>query len=174
MTSLLRYQAAVSLDGLIAPEDGSVQWLEKFEPGSEFDYFLSAIGGIIMGRATYDLSLTFGAWLWKQPTAVMTSRPLPESVPPDVFAVQGAPADVMAALRQKMPSGDIWLMGGGKTAAQFLDAGLIDRVELAVVPIVLGRGIPLFNGARSTQTSFTLAGSSTTASGLVNLDYRRI
>jgi len=169
--SLVRYQVAVSLDGFIAPEDGSIDWLEGSEGGSEFLAFIATVGGIVTGRASFEHALTLGPWDWAQPTVVMTSRPFEKPLPEGVTACNGAPAQALALLKPRMKGGDVWLFGGGKTAARFLEADLIDRVELAVIPTALGSGTALFGGA-SHARRFKLARAEP-KDGLVMLDYER-
>jgi dihydrofolate reductase len=169
---LVRYQVAVSLDGFIAPKDGSIDWLEDSAGSSEFAAFIETIGGIVMGRASFELNLSFGQWNWTQPTVVMSSRPFEKPLPEGVTACSGTPADALALLEPRMKGGDIWLFGGGRTAAQFLDAGLIDRIELAVVPTALGSGLPLFEGGASHARDFKILRAEP-KDGLVMLDYER-
>jgi dihydrofolate reductase len=168
---LVRYQVAVSLDGFAAPEDGSIDWLSGSEGGSEFVAFIETIGGIVMGRASFEQALSFGPWDWKQPTVVMSSRTFDKPLPDGVVACSGTPPDALALLKPRMTGGDIWLFGGGKTAAGFLAADLIDRIELAVIPTALGRGIPLFDGVSLTRR-FKLA-RAVAKDGLAMLDYER-
>lgn len=170
---LVRYQVAVSIDGFIGPEDGSVDWLEGSAGGSEFLEFLKTVGGIVMGRASFELSLSFGPWDWNQPTIVMTSRPFSDPLPHGVEAFNGDPSAALEQLRPKMSGGDIWLFGGGVTAGQFLDAGLIDRLELAVIPVALGRGMPLFGNSKGGIHKFRPVKNTPTNDGLVMLEYER-
>ena len=168
---LVRYQVAVSLDGFIAPQDGSIDWLEGSEGGSEFLAFIETIGGIVTGRASFEHALSLGPWDWTQPTVVMTSRPFEKPLPEGVIACSGAPAQALALLKPRMKDGDVWLFGGGKTAARFLEADLIDRIELAAIPTALGSGTALFDGA-SHARRFKLARAEP-KDGLVMLDYER-
>ncbi|HWA31700.1 MAG TPA: dihydrofolate reductase family protein [Rhizomicrobium sp.] len=170
---LVRYQVAVSIDGFIGPEDGSVGWLEGTAGGDEFFAFLKTIGGIVMGRASFELSLSFGPWDWTQPSIVMTSRPFADPLPAGVEAFNGDPAAALERLRPKMKGGDIWLFGGGVTAGQFLDAGLIDRLELAVIPVALGKGMPLFGNVKGGLHKFRPVKATPSDGGLVMLEYAR-
>lgn len=152
--SRVRYQSAVSIDGFIAPKDGSLDWLEPYnaDGADEMRAFMGEIGGAIVGRTTFDQGVAIGgvAIFGKTPTLIMTSRPVTQTLPKSMIVASGDPAAALARLRSKMKSGDVWLMGGGATAARFLDAGLIDTLELKTVPVVLGSGRPLFGGATAT------------------------
>ncbi len=109
---LVRYQVAVSIDGFIAPEDGGIEWLEGHAGGDGFEAFLKTIGGIVMGRASFEQNLTFGPWNWEQPTVVMSSRPFAEPLPKGVETCAGEPARALELLRARMTGGDVWLFGG--------------------------------------------------------------
>jgi dihydrofolate reductase len=149
-TPLLRYQVAASLDGFIAPLDGSADWLSGYGAG-DYHRFIATIGGIIMGRRGYETELTMGDWAYDQLPVMVMSRGEIEKLPPGV-ALGRDPAGALAALRARVAGGDIWLYGGGTIAGVFLDAGLIDRVEITTVPVVLGAGRSLFAGASHAHT----------------------
>lgn len=174
--SRVRYQSAVSIDGYIAPEDGSIEWLEPFnDVGADFmNEFMNEIGGTIVGRTTFDQAMAMGGakMFGSQPTLVMTSRPPDDALPDNFILASGDPAAALARLKAKMKQGDIWLMGGGRTAALFLEAGLIDLLELTTVPVLLGSGRPLFSG-RTPPRTFSLASSVAGKLGTVSSVYKR-
>ncbi|MCG8547050.1 MAG: dihydrofolate reductase family protein [Alphaproteobacteria bacterium] len=167
---LFRYYVAVSLDGYIATADGGVAWLDPFN-GEDFGYeaFLSAIGTVVLGRATYDQVLGFGAWPYRGKQGyVVTSKTL--SDPPDgVQAHHGGIGDLARRLRAEADE-DIWIVGGGRTAAGFLAAGALDRIELFVMPVLLGTGIP-FLPAGANAANLSLIASEPAPRGVVKLTY---
>lgn len=176
---LVRYHVAVSLDGFIAPIDGSTAWLDPYGKVAMgfIGPWMKQIGGIIVGRVTYDQSIGMGGWMWgKTPALVLTSRPI-EQGPQTIHVHSGDPGEGLTKLRQRMSEQDldtdIWLFGGGVTAGLFLRRNLIDLVELAVVPVALGEGRPLFSGA-STQITFEHASSQPIGMGCVVNSYRRV
>lgn len=176
---LVRYHVAVSLDGFIAPLDGGHDWLAPYGKVAMgfIGPWMKQIGGIIVGRATYDQSVGMGGWMWgKTPALVMTSRPVAQG-PQTIRTHAGDPAEGLAALRACMAEQDldtdIWLFGGGVTAGLFLKHDLIDLVELAVVPVALGQGRPLFAGVE-TQLTLEHAGSQPIGLGVSVNSYRRI
>jgi dihydrofolate reductase len=151
---LVRYHLAVSVDGFIAPPDGSVAWFDQArdgrgpagEPDGGYDAFVKGIGGLMLGRETFDTELSFGPWAYgAMPSVVMTNRPL-DATPDNVRIAKGDPTPPLEALKARVQHGDIWLLGGGVLAGQLLKAGHIDRVELTVLPMALGRGRALFGG----------------------------
>ncbi len=135
---------AVSLDGKIARPDGSFDWLEGYPP-QEFgiEAFLAEADAIVMGRATYEIERGFGAWPHPgKPAFVVTSRPLAD--PSD--GVEARPADfaVLAAELEGRGYRRVWIEGGGQVIRGMMAAGKLDVLEMAVLPLVLGDGIPLF------------------------------
>lgn len=148
----VRYYVATSLDGFIAPLDGSLEWFDQARAGrgpagedfGDFETFVKGIGGLILGRESFETELGFGEWSYEAiPTVVMTNRPL-ASAPKNVSTANGDPRQPLDALKRQVKTGDIWLLGGGVLAGQMLQAGLIDTIEITVLPISLGRGRPLF------------------------------
>jgi len=79
-----------------------------------------------------------------RPTFVFTSRELPVPEGADIRFVSGPVADVLAEIRAAAGDGDIWVVGGGDLAGQFLDAGVLDEIALSVAPVALTAGAPLF------------------------------
>lgn len=169
----VRLYIAASLDGFIADREGGVDWLTPYENEDVgFDRFFAQIGAIITGRTTYDQARSFNVWPYgNRPMHVLTSRPLDPDAPAGVQAVTGDPADLVARLKAET-DGDIWLLGGGVTVANFLARGLVDRLELYVVPELLGFGVRLFPVPGPRQ-SLTFCGSRSFANGLVELVYQR-
>lgn len=135
---------AASLDGHIATKDGGIDWLERWNP-YDFGYtdFIKGIGAVAMGRSTYATTASFPEWPYKdQPAYVLSASardPLPHAA-----LVSANPRELHAAARAAAKTGDLWLVGGGKALAAFLDADLVDDIEVFVMPILLGEGIPLF------------------------------
>ena len=169
----IRLYVAVSLDGFLADREGNVGWLSPYESEDVgFDDFFARIGAIITGRTTYDQARSFTVWPYgDRPMHVLTSRPLEADAPAGVVAATGDPAELVARLKAET-DGDIWLMGGGVTAANFLARDLVDRLELYIVPELLGFGVRLFP-VPGPRRSLRLAGSRSFANGLVELVYER-
>jgi dihydrofolate reductase len=140
---------AVSLDGYIADTNGGVDWLNPFfSDEMDFAGFMKAIGAAVMGRKTYDIAVsgTLGPIPpTNYPTYVLTKRPMPNP-PPRYEPFGGKPRELIERLRAELAksSKDIWHMGGGESIEAFRAAGLVDRLELRVIPVLLGEGVPLF------------------------------
>ena len=142
------YSAGVSLDGYIADTNGGVDWLhDAMVKGESYglDAFQKSIDAVLMGSRTYEKSLELGAgFSGKTPTWVFSKRPLKGKGKALIFT-QETPAAIAEELSRRGIK-RAWLMGGGKLASSFLAAGLIDEISLGLMPVVLGGGIPLFDG----------------------------
>ena len=164
------YYAAVSADGYIATPDGGVGWLESyFIPELGFNDFIARVGGVIMGRTTYDGIAVHGKWPYRgKPGVVLTHRPL-DGLDAPVAAVDGTPGEALAAVRANGP-GPYWIVGGADAAAQFLQSGAMTRADMFVIPELLGSGIPAFRN--DTVTGLDLIGTQTYPNSVVRLSYR--
>ena len=154
-----QYYCAASLDGYIAEADDTLDWLLGYEgsfsganvepKAGSYERFYENIGALVMGSVTYEFILALGrGWPYEgKPTWVLSSRKLP---PPEGDGVDmrivdaGVPelyGDLIAAAGER----NLWVVGGGNVASQFADEGLLDEVLVTVVPVVLGKGKPLFD-----------------------------
>ena len=165
---------AASLDGKIARPDGSVDdWLAADFPAEDFafDAFLAGVDAILMGRGSYDAAMRHGAWPYLgKPTTVMTTRPLPEP-PPGVEARSGDVAEAAAELEGR-GCRRVWIEGGGRVLRSMIAIGKLDVLEMAVIPIVLGDGVPLFPPG-TPETGLRLVSCETKAKGALHLIYER-
>jgi dihydrofolate reductase len=169
---LIRLYIAQSLDGYIARPDGGIDWLRPFD---DVDYgysaFIREIGTVVMGRAAYDLARSFGEWPYPtMRSLVITSRPL-DDAPPTVARV-GADIPRLATALRTAGDKDVWIMGGAQTINAFLSAETIDRIDLFTIPVLLGDGIRLFEGARP-EANLRLLSSQSYDKGLARLSYAR-
>ena len=147
------YYTATTLDGYLADEQDSLDWLFVQDIDNagpmNYDAFIAGVGAIVMGRTTYEwvrrhMASSGEAWSYAMPTFVATHTELPGVDGADVRFVQGDVAPVHAALVEAADGKDVWVVGGGELAAQFADAGLLDEVMVSIAPVTLGAGRPLF------------------------------
>jgi dihydrofolate reductase len=161
-----------SLDGYIARPDGSFDFLHG-SGGSEphgYEEFFSSVDALLIGRKTYETVLKFDDWPYgPKPTFVLSSRPLAPSPPTaEVERMSGPPAEVIAALAAR--NFKHVYVDGGLTIQRFLQAGLIDRLTIARVPVLIGTGIPLF-GPLERDIRLRHIATRVYASGLVQSEY---
>lgn len=177
-----QYFTATSLDGFIATEDDSLDWLFPLGDINDTSYpaFIAEVGALAMGSATYEWMLrhaqtvaaeTGSAWPYTQPTWVFSSRTLPAVPGAKLSFVRGDVRPVHAAMRAAAAGRNIWIVGGGDLAGQFHDAGLLDEVIVQVASVTLGKGKPLFP-RRLTSPPLALVSVRQVGTGFAELRYR--
>ena len=137
----LRYSVASSLDGYIAGPSGEFDWI-PMEPDIDFAAMYARFSGIIMGRRSYDVFVATGGAVGPPLPTYVCSRTLPEGERDGVTFIR----DGVAGARELTASVDgkpLWLWGGGELFRQLAEAGLVDGVDIATIPVVLGGGLPL-------------------------------
>jgi dihydrofolate reductase len=150
MAKIVGYIAA-SLDGFIADENNSLDWLFRYDGMDlgEHDYriFVKSIRTIVMGRGTYEfIAKDPSPWAYEeQRVIVVTSRPTDN--PKGSFEIRANVDDLIAELRA-LDDGDVWMMGGGMLQMTFMERGALDEIEIYVIPELLGGGRPLFSTDR--------------------------
>lgn len=142
----LRYSVAMSLDGFIADEDGGYDWITA-EDGIDFAAFLAKIDTLLMGQGTWQIleGQEDGPAMFDGMKLIVVSTTMDPAAYPGIEVVN---ADVVAraeALKLDTEK-DIWLFGGGVLFRSMLEARLVDRVELGVIPVLLGQGVPVLPG----------------------------
>lgn len=137
----LRYSVAASLDGWIAGPDGEFDWI-PMDPEIDFAAMYAGFSHIVMGRRSYDVFLATGGGVGPALPVTVCSRSLEEGERDGVTFVHDAVPHV-AAMKAAPATKPIWLWGGGSLFRSLSDAGLVDGVDVAVIPILLGGGIPL-------------------------------
>lgn len=152
-----QYNTAVSLDGFIADEHDSLDWLEELgeDPDNTaiFEEFMSGVGAMAMGSTTYrwirdSLELARHPERWTDvygdlPAWVFTHHPLPVVRGANIRFVAGEVAQHHAEMVRSAAGKNLWIVGGGPLAAQFAEAGLLDDIILSLAPVTLGAGRPV-------------------------------
>jgi dihydrofolate reductase len=152
-----QYYTATSVDGYLADEDGSLDWLLQFGGVEEIEgvnddhaRFVDRVGALAMGSTTYewiveheDLLEHPEEWAYEVPAWVFSTRELPAVEGADVRFVEGDVASVHAEMVRAAGDRNVWLVGGGDLVGQFHDVGLLDEIVLSVAPVTLASGAPL-------------------------------
>jgi dihydrofolate reductase len=163
----VRYQVAASLDGYIAGPNGEYDWI-VMDPDIDFVALAKQFDSYLMGRKTYEMMRRDGHMV--EGAIYVFSRTLRQADHPDVTIVADDPEGAVLELKARRGT-DIWLWGGGQLFRSLLELGLVDRVEIAVIPALLGAGIPLLPGP-ALRRSLTLESHRLyPKSGVVLLEY---
>jgi len=157
---ITQFYTATSIDGFIADEANSLEWLFQVPAGDDevghearFAAFFERVGAMVMGSTTYEWVLAnerllehpekWSAYYGETPCWVFTTRELPAIDGADLRFVQGDVAPIHAEMVEAAGGDNVWIVGGGDLAGQFADAGLLDEIRLSVAPVTLGGGAPL-------------------------------
>lgn len=176
-----QYYTASSLDGFIATEDHSLEWLFPLGDIADTGYpeFIAEVGALAMGSSTYRWMLQHviepaqgkrQAWPYSQPTWVFSTRSLPHVEGAELHFVRGDVRPVHARMREAARERNVWLVGGGDLVGQFHDAGLLDEIIVQVGSVTLGSGKPLLP-RRITSPSLRLTSARAIGPGFAELRY---
>ena len=173
------YYVGCSLDGYVAAEGDGLAWLEQFNTvegvAGSYAAFEKTVGCVVMGGRTYAWirSHSPGQWPYRVPCWVFTHRERGVDDGADVVLVRGDVAEFADDLRRDAGGKDVYIVGGGTLAGEFLAADLLDRIVLTLVPVALGGGVPLLGGRPLPEPAgFALEGL-VERGGTVELTYRR-
>jgi dihydrofolate reductase len=166
------YFLAQSIDGFIADEHGDDSWLaDFFIPELGFHDFIARVGVVIMGRRTWDKIENRGKWPYGQIPGVVASHRQVAAISAPVTVVAGSAQSILAEARTKSPpDAAIWLVGGADLATQFLEEGVLSRIELFTFPLLLGAGTPAFRNR--TPVALDLVASGTYPRGITRNTWR--
>lgn len=168
---------ATTIDGFIAREDGSLDWLEEMPNPEGLDYgygnFITDIDVVIMGRTTYEEIIGFGVdWPYANcDSFVVTSDKNYKVKTEKTEVLNGIDLKVINEIKSSSKK-NIWIIGGGKLISEFINLSLVDEMTLSLIPIILGKGIKLFPNNPS-ESNFQLLDVKSFNTGIVNLRYKK-
>jgi dihydrofolate reductase len=161
----------VSLDGFIARPDGTLDWLDHAgNVDHGYDAFMASVDALVIGRHTYETVLGFGVWPYgDKPVYVLSSSSLkPAPAGANLHQMGGEPQAVAAELAARGVQHAY--VDGGVTIQRFLRAGQLHRLVISRLPVLIGRGIPLF-GVLDRDVLLRHVRTEVFASGLVQTEY---
>jgi dihydrofolate reductase len=165
----IRYAVASSLDGYIAGPSGEPDWIPP-DPDINFSNLWAQFDTLLIGRRTWDIAAGGFRKFGKQGSKlVIVSRSLQSADHPDASVLSSLTRESIESLRAEARK-DIWLFGGGGLFRSLLELRLVDTVEVTIIPVLLGQGIPLLP-ATSRRTKLKLAQHRVYRSGRVWLQY---
>jgi dihydrofolate reductase len=153
----VQYFTAASLDGFIADEHNSLDWLFEVPHGADdgsWDAFIGGVGALVFGATTYEWMLKqypemlsrpeqWREFYGERPAWVFTHHELPVVADVGIHFAAGAVRPVFEEITAAVPGKNVWIVGGGGLAGQFDDAGLLDEIHVHLTPVTLGAGAPL-------------------------------
>jgi len=164
----VRYSVVMSLDGYIAGPKGEADWITP-DPDVDFTAIFSQFDTILVGRRTFDVMVAAGRVSMPGMKIIVFSRTLRPEEHPEVAIAKDGQRETVAALKA-VPGKDICLFGGGSLFQSLTEDGLVDTVEVGIVPILLGAGLPLLpNLAKRIKLSLTT--HKVRRTGVVFLEY---
>ncbi|MEJ8846991.1 dihydrofolate reductase family protein [Variovorax rhizosphaerae] len=177
-----QYYTASSLDGFIATEDDSLEWLFPLGHINDTSYpaFIQEVGAMAMGSSTYAWMLRHvvkpgtgkqAPWPYTQPTWVLSSRQHERVEGADIRFVQGDVRPVHEQMRQAASGKNLWIVGGGDLAGQFHDAGLLDEVIVQIGSVTLATGKPLLPRRITGAAALRLTSARSFGAGFAELRY---
>lgn len=165
----IRYAVAASLDGYIAGPNGEYDWIQ-IDPEMDFAEVMAQFDTLLMGRRTYEVTGTGGGPGGQAMNVWVVSRTLKAEEHREVTLIAENVEEQLRELRAR-PGKDIWLFGGGELFRSLLEMQQVDTVEVTVVPVLLGGGIPLLPSPAVRRTLSLTAHRVYPNTGTVSLEY---
>jgi dihydrofolate reductase len=164
------YSVAMSLDGYVAGSNGEADWI-VMDPDFDFPTFMARFDTVLMGRKTFEAAqgMSGGGGGMPKMKEYVVSRTLRPEDHPGVTIIGGNLKEAVNEIRRQ-PGKEIWLFGGGELFRSLLDQKLVDSVEVAVVPVLLGGGIPLLPSPAK-RAKLKLVQCKTYKTGNLGLEY---
>jgi len=164
----IRYSVAMSLDGFIAGPQGEYDWI-TMDPEIDFGEIFSQFDTVLMGRKSFETSQS-GTGFMPGMRTIVVSRTLRQADYPEITVIANNLPDFLRELRDQ-PGKDIWLFGGGLLFRHLLEIKLVDAVEVAVIPVLIGGGVPLLPPPAGRTKLKLRAHKIYKTTGIVGLEY---
>ena len=164
----VRYAVVISLDGYIGGPKGEADWITT-DPEFDFTALFRQFDTILVGRRTFETMVTARRTTIPGMKTIVFSRTLRQEDHPEVALVMDGHREALAALKAG-PGKDIWLFGGGSLFRSLAEDGLVDTVEVRIVPVLLGAGVPLLASLEE-RIKLSLTAHGVNRTGIVSLEY---
>jgi dihydrofolate reductase len=169
----IRSHMCMSADGYVTTPDGWPAQLADpvFDPGQSHGVreFLEGVEAALMGRTTFEPAVGATRWPWPNLKVYVLGSHRPSGTPADVV-VDGDPAGLLERIRADNQGGDVHLVGGPRTIETYRALGALDRLELVVLPLLLGSGLRL-TPALDTDAALTFERERALPGGSVEIVY---
>jgi len=167
---------ASTLDGFIAREDGSLDWLDEIGSKEQTDAgyhdFITTIDTVVIGRTTYEEILSFGIdWPYQDHNTIVISSQIDYKITtPKTSVINKINKSTIQQIKDSSKK-DVWIIGGGQIITEFINNSAISEITTTIIPIILGKGIKLLPN-NPKETKLTLINAQSFDSGMVNLTYK--
>ncbi len=169
----IRLFFATSLDGYIADPQGGVTFLDPFHgDSSSYEEFFTGIGTLVMGRRTYQFAEDYGSWPYRKLRVIVLTH---RSIEHPITELETRVVEDFSAFARELRQSDddVWILGGADVMGAFLSAGEVDTIEMSIVPVVIGNGVPMYIGRGGVTQRFKLVKCAQRPDGVVRLIYQR-
>ncbi|MEO1205908.1 MAG: dihydrofolate reductase family protein [Pseudomonadota bacterium] len=167
----VRIYCGVSLDGCVADADGDTSWLQPYEATIFQDSgFLDDIGAVVLGRRAFEFLYAFGEWPYGEKHAFIVSSILETKLPARCSFVRSGVRDAIAAAEIAAGEKDVWVVGGAMMLQSAFLEGVVERIEMCVVPVLVGQGLSVMGGLNMPRT-LAFDGITTYPQDIIKLSY---
>jgi len=166
--SRIRYHVAASLDGYIAGPKGEFDWIVH-EPAVDFGALLAQFDAFLVGRRTFELMNKPGSPPLPSGSKIFVFSRTLQNTYPGVTVIAEVSPSAIARIKAQAKK-DIWLFGGGELFRSLLNQALVDTVEVAIMPLLLGKGLQLLPQPAQ-QAQLRLTGHRVYSTGIVSVEY---
>ncbi|MEO1280355.1 MAG: dihydrofolate reductase family protein [Pseudomonadota bacterium] len=167
----VRIYCGASLDGFVADGDGDTSWLQPFEAAIFRESgFLDQVGAVILGRRAFEFLYAFGEWPYDNKAGFIVSSTLEMKLPARCRFARSGVRDAVVAAKAAAGDLDVWVVGGAMMLQSALRERVVDRIEMCLVPVLVGQGLAVM-GALDQPQELVFESSKTYPQDIIKLTY---